>query len=59
MAKRGADGMLRVDLKWSIEGRKSTRTGRLYGLHEQEVVAAKAAIKLQARRGDTITVQEI
>lgn len=59
MATRDADGMLRVDLKWSIEGRKSTRTGQLYGLHAQEVMAAKAAIKLQARRGDTITVQEI
>jgi hypothetical protein len=59
MAKRDADGMNRVDLEWTIEGRKGTRTGKLYGLHEQEVMAAKRSIKLHARRGDTITVREV
>jgi hypothetical protein len=59
MAKRDADGMNRVDLEWTIEGRKGTRTGKLYGLHEQEVMGAKQSIKLHARRGDTITVREV
>lgn len=59
MAKQDADGMIRVDLEWTIEGRKSTRSGKLYELHEQEVMGAKAAIKLHARRGDTITIREI
>jgi hypothetical protein len=51
--------MVRVDLEWTIEGRKGTRTGKLYGLHAQEVMGAKHALKLQARRGDTITVREV
>lgn len=58
MAKQDADGMTRVDLEWQIEGSKGTRTGKLYGLHEQEVMGAKAAIKLHARRGDTVTIRE-
>jgi hypothetical protein len=59
MAKRDADGMTRVDLEWTIEEAKATKTGKLYGLHEQEVMGAKQAIKLRARRGDTVTVREI
>lgn len=59
MPKRDADGMIRVDLEWTIEGRKGTRTGKLYGCHEQEALAAKQAIKRQARRGDTVIVREI
>lgn len=59
MAKRDADGMIRVDLEWTIEGRQGTRAGKLYGLHEQEVMGAKRAIKLRAKRGDTVTVREI
>lgn len=59
MAKRDADGVTRVDLEWAIEGCKGTRTGRLYGLHEQEVAGAKHALSLRARRGDTVTVRTI
>lgn len=59
MAKRDADGMNRVDLEWTIEGRQGTKTGKLYELHEQEVMAAKQALKLHARRGDTVTVREL
>lgn len=59
MPKRDADGMVRVDLEWTIEGKKGAKTGKLYGLHEQEVMAAKHAVKLRARRGDSITVREI
>jgi hypothetical protein len=59
MAKRDADGMTRVDLEWTIEGRTATKTGKLYGLHEQEVMGAKQAIRLRARRGDTVTVREV
>jgi hypothetical protein len=59
MAKQDADGLTRVDLEWSIAGRKGTKTGKLYGLHEAEVLGAKHAIKLHARRGDTINVREI
>lgn len=61
MAKRDADGMLRVDLEWTIEGSRlrGTRTGKLYGLHEQEIMGAKHAIQLLARRGDTVTIREI
>lgn len=59
MAKRDADGLTRVDLEWSIEGSKSTRTGKLHELHEQEVANAKESIKGLARRGDTVTIREI
>jgi len=59
MAKRDADGMVRVNLEWTIEGRNGTKTGKLYGLHEQEVMGAKRSLKLRARRGDTVTVREI
>lgn len=59
MAKRDADGMIRVDLEWTIEGRKGTKTGKLYGLHEQEIMGARQAIKLRARPGDTVTVREV
>jgi hypothetical protein len=59
MANRDEDGMTRVDLNWTIEGSKGTRQGTLYGLHEQEVAAARQQIKAQARRGDTVTVREI
>jgi len=59
MAKRDADGMVRVDLEWTIEGRNGTKTGKLYGLHEQEVMGARHSLKLRARRGDTVTVREI
>lgn len=56
--QRDADGMTRVDLEWTIEGRQTT-TGRLYGLHEQEVMGAKQAIRQRARRGDTVIIREI
>jgi len=61
MAQRDSDGMVRVDLEWTIEGtrKKGTRSGKLYGLHEQEVIGAKATIKLHAQRGDTITIRLI
>ena len=59
MAKQDADGMTRVDLEWTIEGRKGTTSGKLYGLHEQEVAGAEQAIKLRARRGDTIGIKRI
>ena len=59
MTKTDADGMARVDLEWTIEGRDGTKTGKLYGLHEQELAMAKAQIKRRARRGDTITTREI
>lgn len=56
---KDADGMNRVDLEWTIEGSKGTKSGKLYGLHEGEVIGAKEALKLRARRGDTITIREI
>lgn len=59
MAAKDADGMTRVDLEWEIEGRNGTQSGKLYELHEQEVIGAKQAIKLRARRGDTITIRLI
>lgn len=59
MPNRDADGMTRVDLEWTIEGCKGTKTGKLYGLHEQEVMGAKEAIKNRARRGDTVTIRDI
>jgi hypothetical protein len=61
MPKLDADGMTRVDLEWTIEGnrKRGTKTGKLYGLHEMEVMGAKAALKLHARRGDTITIKLI
>jgi uncharacterized protein involved in tellurium resistance len=59
MAKRDADGMIRVDLEWTIEGRQGTKAGKLYGLHEQEVAQTKVSLKQRARRGDTITIREI
>jgi len=59
MAKLDADGMIRVDLEWAIEGKNGTRTGKLYGLHEGEVQLAKHGIRLKARRGDTVTINLI
>lgn len=59
MAKLDADGMTRVDLEWTIEGRRETKTGKLYGLHEMEVRGAEHALKLRARRGDTVTIKRI
>lgn len=59
MAKLGYGGMIRVNLEWTIEGKDGVQTGKLYGLHEMEVMGAKHALKLRARRGDTITVREI
>ncbi len=57
--KPDADGMMRADLEWSIEGKNGVRSGKLYGLHEQEMDNAKASVKRQARRGDTITLREV
>jgi hypothetical protein len=57
--KRDADGLERVDLEWSIEGRNGTRRGKMHELHAQEVVNAKRSIKDAARRGDTVTIREI
>lgn len=59
MAKRDADGMIRVDLEWTIEGRNGTRTGKLYGLHEEELANAKHGIKRAARRGDSVTIRQV
>ena len=59
MAKTDADGMIRIDLEWEIQGRKGTRAGKLYGLHEQEVRGAEHGIKLHARRGDTVLIKKI
>jgi hypothetical protein len=59
MWKPDADGTLRTDLEWTIEGRNGTQTGKLYELHEGEVQGAMASIKGRARRGDTITIREI
>lgn len=57
--KKDADGLTRVNLEWKIEGKKihGTRSGTLYELHEQEVAAATAQIKREARRGDTVTIR--
>lgn len=52
------DGMPRVNIEWSIEGKTSTKTGKLYGLHSEELANAKLAIARRARRGDTINVRE-
>lgn len=57
--QRDADGMERHDMEWSIEGKKGTRQGKLYGMHEQELANAKAAVKRHARRGDTVTMKVI
>lgn len=54
---KDADGLDRADLTWTIEGRKGTRTGNLYGLHEQELAEAERVIRSQARRGDTVTIR--
>jgi hypothetical protein len=57
--KRDADGMERIDIEWSIEGRKGTTSGKLHELHAQEVANAKESIRALARRGDTVTIREI
>lgn len=56
-----ADGMIRVDLEWTIEGTRKAgnRSGKLYGLHAGEVASARQMLKREARRGDTITVRTI
>lgn len=55
-----ADGVERVNLEWSIEGKDGkVKSGTLYELHEGEVATSKAAIKRQARRGDTVTITAI
>jgi hypothetical protein len=55
--KRDADGMERYDMTWTVEGRKSTSSGRLYEMHEAELENAKAAVRRLARRGDTVTMK--
>lgn len=59
MAK-DADGMKRVNLEWTIEGKKihGTRTGKMYGLHFAERMSAEQTIRKMARRGDTVTIKE-
>jgi hypothetical protein len=59
MATVDADGMTRVDLEWTIESGRHTRSGKLYELHEQEIASAQHSIKRLARRGDTVTVRLI
>ena len=51
--------MVRVDIEWSIEGRKGTKSGKLYGLHPQEVMGAEQALRLRTRRGDTVQIKKI
>ena len=50
-----ADGMTRVNLIWTIEGAKRTRSGKLYELHYQERANAEASVRRLARKGDTVT----
>lgn len=57
MVKRDANGMTRYDMEWKVEGKGKVRSGRLYGLHDQEVLGARHAISLKVRRGDTVTVR--
>lgn len=59
MAKLDEDGMPRVNMRWTIEGAKGTRTGMLYGLHAGEVTFAQEAARKLARRGDTVTFELI
>ncbi len=59
MAEKDEDGMIRVDLEWTIEGRNGTRSGRLYGLHEVERANAEEDVKRLARSGDTVTFKVI
>lgn len=58
MWKLDADGMPRTNLEWTIEGKNGVRTGKLYGLHEQELAKTKNDIKRRARRGDTWYTRE-
>lgn len=55
-----ADGLVRVNLEWTIEGSKArgNRTGKLYELHAGERGQAEATIRQMARRGDTVTIEE-
>lgn len=48
--------MERIDIEWEIDGKKGMRSGKLYGLHEGEVMAAIEAINRMTRKGDTVTV---
>lgn len=52
-----ADGIERVNLEWSIEGKNGTTGGWLMELHEQEVAQAKVSLKQRARRGDTVLIK--
>jgi hypothetical protein len=56
---QGYGDMTRTNIEWSIEGRKGTRSGKLYQLHEMELMGAKESIKRLARRGDTVTIKEV
>lgn len=55
-----SDGLVRVNLEWTIEGTKArgTRTGKIYGAHAGERGQAEATIRQMARRGDTVTIKE-
>lgn len=55
-----ADGLERVDLIWSIEGKDGKiRQGVAYECHEQEVASVTSAVKAWARRGDTVTIRPV
>lgn len=59
-----ADGLERVDLIWSIEGKdaKGQATlieGQFYECHEQEVALHTRTINQRARRGDTVTIRPV
>ena len=55
----GMAEMRRVDIRWTIQGRNGDKTGTLYQLHEQELMQVRESLKLRARRGDTIFIEEI
>ncbi|BEL07805.1 hypothetical protein Q0Z83_059960 [Actinoplanes sichuanensis] len=57
VATMDSDGVTRWDVEWEIQGRKGTRSGKLHELHEQEVAGARHAIRLHARRGDTVNIR--
>lgn len=56
MTMSEADQMIRVNVEWSIEGRSGTQTGKLYDLHEQEVMGVRVALRQRAKRGDTVSI---
>lgn len=55
--KKDADGMKRYDMEITREGKGGAKTTKLYGLHEQEVQAARHQSRIQTRRGDTVTIK--